>query len=171
MGKRDRIKQVFRGLNHPSTKASASESGSTTSGTASEPRLLEPADRAYRASDNRSQDAPVRDLWALALEKLSPKDNEAMSHIRSGSKLDILRHLRTAAEKKRNDCEAKRWKFELNGRPIILRDVADKIVLWIDRFKQIGDIAVNFDPVHASLPWAGVRFLLEVVWMIGLKEN
>ena len=58
--------------------------------------------------------------------------------------------------------KTKRWKFELNGRQIFLRDVAQKIVVWIDKFKQIGDIAVNFDPVHASLPWAGIRFLLEV---------
>lgn len=59
----------------------------------------------------------------------------------------------------------------MNGRQIILRDVAEKIIVWIDRFKQVGDIAVNFDPVHASLPWAGIRFLLEVGLMIILKEN
>ena len=44
----------------------------------------------------------------------------------------------------------------------MLRDVAEKIVHWVNKFKEIGDVAVNFDPVHASLPWAGVRFLLEV---------
>lgn len=37
-----------------------------------------------------------------------------------------------------------------------------KIVFWLSKFKDVGDIAVNFDPVHASLPWAGIRFLLQV---------
>ena len=32
----------------------------------------------------------------------------------------------------------------------------------MQKFKEIGDIAVQHDPVHASLPWADVRLLLEV---------
>ena len=151
MGKRDRIKQVFRGLDHSSKKTSASERASATSGTALEPRLNDPTDN-----------APLEDLWDLAIGNLSLEDMEAISPIMSNSKLDILQHLHTAAVKKRTNCEDQRWKFDLNGRQIILRDVAEKIVVWIDKFKQIGDIAVNFDPVHASLPWAGIRFLLEV---------
>lgn len=42
-----------------------------------------------------------------------------------------------------------------------LWDEADKVMLWLDRFKQVGDIAVNADPIHAGLPWAGIRLLLE----------
>ena len=45
---------------------------------------------------------------------------------------------------------------------IDLRDRADKILEWVEKFKQIGDIAVQYDPVHAALPWAGIRFLLQV---------
>ena len=45
---------------------------------------------------------------------------------------------------------------------MVLRDVADKVLVWIDKFKQIGDIVIQYDPVHAALPWAGVRFLLDV---------
>lgn len=48
------------------------------------------------------------------------------------------------------------------GEEIILRDVAGKALFWLSKFKEVGDIAVNFDPVHASLPWAAVRFLLQV---------
>ena len=172
MGKKNRIKRAFRDSRHPSQKASASESASTTSGTALkpglEPRSKGSTDTTNGASSTSSQshDAPVRDLWGLALEKLSKEEKAATLRIVSDSKLDILEHLRTKAEEKRKYCEDKRWKFELNGRQIILRDVAEKIIVWIDKFKQVGDIAVNFDPVHASLPWAGVRFLLEVRLMI-----
>jgi hypothetical protein len=43
-----------------------------------------------------------------------------------------------------------------------LRDVLGKIVRWIDHFKAAGDIAVQFNSGAASLPWAAVRFLLQV---------
>lgn len=164
MGKRDRIKRGFKDLYRPS--ASASESASNASATVLDPR--EPR-LASGTPLTGNRDAPVRDLWGLALENLSLQDKEAMSRIKSDSdsKLDILRHLHSAAVKKRTDCENQMWKFELNnGRQIILRDVAQKIIVWVDKFKEIGDIAVNFDPVHASLPWAGVRFLLEVGFII-----
>jgi hypothetical protein len=45
---------------------------------------------------------------------------------------------------------------------VFARDLFAKIVRWIEHFKQVGDVAVQYDPVHASLPWAGIRFLLEV---------
>lgn len=170
MGKFDRIKQRFR--SQRSTKPA-----STTSGTALEPRLDQTADRASGASltHNRSQDAPVRDLWDLAFETLSSETKKTispiMSPIKAEPRLEILRHLRNAAVEKQTECEDQRWKFDFNGRQLNLRDVAEKIIVWIDKFKEIGDIAVNFDPVHASLPWAGIRFLLEVRLMITLEEN
>jgi hypothetical protein len=45
---------------------------------------------------------------------------------------------------------------------VVLREKADNIVKWLDRFKQVGDIASNTDPVHVGLPWAGIRLLLQV---------
>ena len=54
------------------------------------------------------------------------------------------------------------WKVKLRGEEIVLRDVGMKILHWVDMFKQIGDIIVQYDPVHAALPWAGFRFLLQV---------
>ena len=43
-----------------------------------------------------------------------------------------------------------------------MRETASRLVGWITKFKEIGDIAVQYDPVHAALPWAGVRFILLV---------
>ena len=141
-----RKKQVSKDFNHPS-KASASDSASNTSATVS----------------SQSHNTPVRDLWGLALEKLWANEKAAILQAKSDSRLvDNLRHLRRAVERKRNDCEDRSWKFELNGRQRVLRDVTEEIIAWIDIFEQIGDIGFTFDPFPASLPWAGVRFLLEV---------
>lgn len=38
----------------------------------------------------------------------------------------------------------------------------EKTVSMLTRFIMAGDVAVNFDPVHAALPWAVVRFVLLV---------
>jgi len=124
---------------------------------------------AFPASSTREvQTAPVRDLWAEALEKLSSKDKavilKSWSPLQtySNSTADISLQLIAVVEKTRDECEGKRWKFMVNGRQIILRDVAEKVIVWLNKFKEIGDVVVNFDPVHAALPWVGVRFLLQV---------
>ena len=60
-------------------------------------------------------------------------------------------------------------KVKLRGEEIVLRDVGMKILHWVDMFKQIGDIIVQYDPVHAALPWAGFRFLLQLC--VSKQEN
>lgn len=49
-----------------------------------------------------------------------------------------------------------------NGQRVIVKDLLAKVAKWIDHFKQVVDVAVQYDPGHAALPWAGVRFLLEI---------
>ena len=57
----------------------------------------------------------------------------------------------------------KRWKLKRrNGDSIILRDVCEKLIKWVQKFKEVGDTAVQYDTAHAALPWAAVRLLLQV---------
>lgn len=42
------------------------------------------------------------------------------------------------------------------------RWILDQTVGLLNRFMAVGDVAVNFDPVHAALPWAAVRFVIVV---------
>lgn len=80
----------------------------------------------------------------------------------SGGTSDALEHCLAATIQQRQALEGKRWTITFGRRTVTLKEEADKIVRWLDRFKAVGDVAVNVDPVHAGLPWAGVRFLLEV---------
>lgn len=65
-------------------------------------------------------------------------------------------------EKARDLALRKRWKFtKPNGDVVIVRDVMEKTAGWIQRFKETGDAAVQYDPAHAALPWAAFRFLLQ----------
>lgn len=43
-----------------------------------------------------------------------------------------------------------------------MRDVFEKVIRWLDTFKQVGDVAVQYDPAHAALPWAAIRLILQV---------
>lgn len=106
-----------------------------------------------------------RDLLHHALQQLSDRDRATLrDHILSTSS-DItlaLEQALAAAEKQQRCCVEKRWTFTIAGRTVTLKDEADKVVHWLNRFKSVGDIAVNADPVHVGLPWAGIRLLLEV---------
>jgi ankyrin repeat domain-containing protein 50 len=166
--KRDRLKRALFGPSDTAIKASVLEqipsiaSSSTSWQRASANIETKLPDQVAESSLNGPKvQNEVRDLWADALQKLSDEDKTVLQSS-SASKLDGLEDLCAAAKRKRDECDNRRWKFELNGRQIILRDVAEKIIIWINKFQEIGDIAVNFDPVHAALPWAGVRFLLQV---------
>lgn len=116
---------------------------------------------------------PPRDLWFDALKLLSETEQLAIQKIQhtclSHGALPI-EEIISITKAKQEECERKSYTFHFRGKEIILRDVAAKIVLWLDKFKSIGDVAVNFDPVHASLPWAGVRFLLEVLATLFLQR-
>lgn len=166
--KRDRLKRVLLGSSASVKRASGLEQ---TPSIASSSILVQrvgtniettlPDQVAESSLNSPKVQNDVRDLWADALQKLSD-DDKAVLQSSSVSKLDVLEDLCAAAKRKRDECDNQRWKFEFNGRQIILHDIAEKIVVWINKFKEIVDIAVNFDPVHAALPWAGVRFLLQV---------
>lgn len=101
------------------------------------------------------------DLWALATSKLSEDDRCNIDF--SYPKLKILSDLQNLTEQSRLECIGKRWGYKRkSGETVILRDLFGKAAKWIDLFKQVGDNAVQYDPIHAALPWAGVRFLLQI---------
>ena len=111
-------------------------------------------------------------LWARALGSMSEKDKTTLRSLsgkgkdtpggdETTSKLDI-EELLTAVRAKREMCLENQWEFEFPGRAVNLRDQADKIITWLAKFKEVGDIAIQKNPGHAALPWAGIRFLLQV---------
>lgn len=67
-----------------------------------------------------------------------------------------------AAKEKQRCCIEKRWTFTFTGRTIVLKEEANKVVGWLNRFTAVGDVVANVDPVHMGLPWAGIRLLLKL---------
>ena len=104
------------------------------------------------------------ELWASALSRLSDSARQNATFGGEGH-LVVLTELQRLTEDSRDQCIKKRWRLKRPGRggeTIVLRDLFSKIVGWIVRFREIGDIVVQYDPAQAALPWAGVRFLLQI---------
>jgi len=126
--------------------------------------------------------AEVPSLWSRAFQggelplperELSTQERNTLTAI-GISQTDIRRiapALGIMTEGIVNRKKGKDWKFQFKGEEIVMRDIGMKILHWIDRFKQIGDIIAQFDPGHAVLPWAGFRFLLKVGLRLQLKPN
>lgn len=102
------------------------------------------------------------DLWAKAVASLSDEDRQNIDSSRT-DKLAILNDLLATVEAKKKICIEKRWKYKTKDGEVVIRDKLEKVVKWVDKFKGVGDVAVQYDPAHASLAWAGVRFVLQVL--------
>ena len=104
-------------------------------------------------------------ILADALEKLEEQERKTIRELlcRSTFKIDDALHEACDKAKELQARSAmKRWSWTYRGRQVYVQDQADKLVRFIDKFKAVGDAAASIDPVHAGLPWAGVRSILEV---------
>ena len=115
----------------------------------------------------------VQSLWSRALnsDKLSLKERKTLTDIGFGlDSQKMASAVRSMTDGILNEKKGVLWKIKLReGEVVVLQDVGMKILRWVDKFKQIGDIIVQYDPGHAALPWAGFRFLLQVC--LSKQEN
>ena len=147
----------FRRPTKPSNPATAPQAGSALPSQAA-PNSSLPS-RAHASAQ------PGQAFLDKALLALTPRERATIEE----NLLSSSREIHTAVEdayraalSQKQVCEDKRWRWSFRGRNVVLRDEADKVLAWLDKFKTIGDIVANVDPVHIGLPWAGIRTILEV---------
>lgn len=107
------------------------------------------------------------DLWLEALGNLSSEERKAVETFIPPQQgvhdtTQLLDQVKDAVQQQGDKHGEKRWTIAFRGQKVILRDKVQKVLLWVDKFKEIGDTVVSYDPVHMALPWAGFRFLLQV---------
>jgi len=153
----------------PATQFFRSRSPSLSSGSR-QPRQPSPAPPPQRApTDEQGHSTKVRrksdeqhgtnDLWSKAYKQLPEEYKKGLDNL---DKVDILQKLFASAKQAEEQNAAKQCKLKLGDKEIDVRKKAEGLVGWINKFKEIGDIVMQYDPVHAALPWAGVRFILMV---------
>ena len=104
-------------------------------------------------------------FWNDVLQLLGPQHRSIVREYTCGGVHDVastLDDVYAAAADKRRQCEAKRWTYTFRGKTIRLGDAVTSIASFLDRLTGIGDVAANADPIHAGLPWAGIRLILQV---------
>nr|XP_001391675.2 hypothetical protein ANI_1_1862064 [Aspergillus niger CBS 513.88] len=104
-------------------------------------------------------------LWARALSALPDKDQRMFrtSGTASAPVSKTLADIITAIETQRDRCKRHKWStISIGGKELIIRDVCAKIAACVNKFASVVDVVVSYDPVHAALPWAGVRFVLQL---------
>lgn len=106
------------------------------------------------------------DLWDKAVETLKDKHKQNVDFQRT-DKNAILVDVLEEVQKKKQACVERRLKYKRkNGEVLVLYDVYEKIVKWVMKFKEVGDVAMQYDPGHAALPWAAIRFFLQVQYHV-----
>ncbi|KAF8532472.1 hypothetical protein BDD12DRAFT_984833 [Trichophaea hybrida] len=105
-------------------------------------------------------------LWTAAIKNLSPQENAILSdfgiELRAKGVVESLEGIRSEMKTAMTRNREGTWKVKFGGEEIVMRDIRMKILQWIDKFMQIGDIIVQYDPAHAALPWAAFRSLLMI---------
>lgn len=104
-------------------------------------------------------------MWEEATKALFLEDIESIDsdHSKGQPWLVILEGLKQEAEEKKEQWTKKRWTINRTDKgALIPREKMDRILFWVDKFVQIGDCAVQYDPGHAALAWAAIRFVLKV---------
>ncbi|KAK6716669.1 hypothetical protein SNK04_007621 [Fusarium graminearum] len=89
-------------------------------------------------------------------------EDDAQSGLTATQQIDWLI---SRTEQKKTELENARrpYLLEIKGHRWDLRKYFERMVHWLNKFKDIGDVASSFDPVHAALPWAAFRFVLQAI--------
>ncbi|KAM7219021.1 hypothetical protein V8F06_005613 [Rhypophila decipiens] len=112
----------------------------------------------------QTQPTEPNDKWTAALEILSAEERGRFVSAKDTSERDprdVLADVLAAANEKKEECMRRRWKLVIKGRTIILRDVLEKISVWVSKIMTVGDIAIQYDQANAALPWAAIRLILQ----------
>ncbi|KAI1822615.1 hypothetical protein F4861DRAFT_550622 [Xylaria intraflava] len=104
----------------------------------------------------------TEDLWESAVATLSQEDRNSLDFDRP-DRLQIIAESLKLTDVATAECKAKAWRFKRkSGEEVVARDVLAKIARWMNHLVAVGDTVVQYDPAHAALPWAGIRFLLQI---------
>ncbi|KAK6335848.1 hypothetical protein TWF730_003223 [Orbilia blumenaviensis] len=141
-----------------------------TSTSQSSPSYFSSKSQTSNTSRSTTLSSDVTSLWAEAAQKLKESDKAQLMKVQSNNNNnndagpgDLVDDIIQETLRLRDTSLNKAWKITWKGQTIILRDIAEKVVSWIKKFKDVGDIAVQYDPAHAAIPWACVRFILQAI--------
>ncbi|KAJ5172513.1 hypothetical protein N7492_005106 [Penicillium capsulatum] len=105
-----------------------------------------------------------KDRWREAFNGLSEEKREALKKLgfsdeKPGPMGSSIKDLAGTVKEKQKACEDKFLKTKICGKEIVFREYTADIVSWIEK---AGNIAIQFAPPQASLPWDLVKNLMKI---------
>lgn len=94
----------------------------------------------------------------LALERLSERQRQLIHTCKD----ELVDAVVSIAEQAKELFERKRWKFDVNGKTVVVADQVERILRGMDKYSLIVDIAVPYGPSMASVVWGTVRSVMKV---------
>lgn len=161
-GTRPRTRDVLRNLLRPSSRRT-SPNPATSPHSASPP----PTSHSLAVQPASTSSASIgQQILGSAIDTLSTAQRDTLLQHGVAGTNDIeaaVEKTYNIALEKKEQCNDKKWRCTYRDKDVVLRDEAQKVILWLDSFKALGDVAANAAPVYAGLPWAGIRMVLEVI--------
>ncbi|KAI9043149.1 putative ferric reductase transmembrane component [Aspergillus affinis] len=125
-----------------------------------------PKKPAEKAPEAEKQPDGSKDLWVEALNSLDKPKQDILkkmgfntSSVQSGSTKSSIDDLIGVVKTKQEECEKNFWKVKVGNENILLRDYTSSIVDWLG---TAGDIAVQFAPPQAAIPWAVIKSAMQI---------
>lgn len=123
---------------------------------------------AAAAPDDSIPDVSGHSMWEDAIAKVvnsneDPKLVAIVKELNTASALSPNDTVSTIATMVKRDLE--REVESQRSAQGFVRESVEQTVSIINKFLAVGDVAASFDPVHAALPWAAVRFVLVVSFL------
>jgi hypothetical protein len=120
-----------------------------------------PATLASRCSQSKPT-TTESSLWELAAKELDKKDYDRIGPVDKNN-VNIVSQVLKSVQTRKDNCVANQWSLTIKGKKVKVRDLCDKIIHWTTKFEEVGDFLVSMDVTgHAALPWAAVKFVIEV---------
>ena len=116
------------------------------------------------AAPDAAPDASAVDRWQDAFKGLSEDKQKTHTEMgfhkpKTANVKSIITDLVNNVNERQTECEKKFWRVKIGGKDIVLREYTTSILSWLEK---AGDIAVQFAPPQASLPWDVVKSLMQV---------
>ncbi|KXG50107.1 uncharacterized protein PGRI_060740 [Penicillium griseofulvum] len=107
---------------------------------------------------------PVVDRWQKAFENLPENKQIILKEMDFDKPNPVnvapnITELIDAINAKQEECERRFWKTTVGGNEIVFRDYTTSIISWLEK---AGDIAIQFAPPQACLPWGLVKSLMQI---------
>lgn len=117
------------------------------------------------SSPNPTHTRHASSILADALEALTHNERDTIRKLLPSTAISVdtvFDDVYSCATELQRRSAMKRWVWTYNGRQVYVYDQMEKTLQLLDKFKSVGDVIANVDPLHVGLPWAGIQAILEV---------